>query len=857
MQRLSWQRDLNAESSSRTACETTGSDGHASGTTTETLIPVTSNSISSGSNDSSLRFVNVAMGCPELQISFDSAAPGSSTPFRSFTLTKGTGYAYVQLHFSKLWVPRGTSVMLRAVEGFDVADSQLNLSTTYLSSKTYSDILTPPVLSKELRLDFYRNEGSRNTTDSDLTEDGFNVTDSKSKCYGFVVDSYYYVLVDDANPLVATVESVCAADNTKEAVCFYDDTTSRPAYLAARSVARLFITKGSNIFASCTGWLLGNQGHIMTNHHCVATDTEASSATVEFMVEASKCNGTASCTWKECRGNMVSVTTKLVRANEALDYALLKLPSNGAEIAQTYGYLRLKTRDGVVGEQVYIPQHPLGNRKRIALVDDYTSKVALLSLSASSCGTTGYSYSGDTQSGSSGSPVVSYSDHGVVALHHCGDMCGNTGIPAKNIVADLKANGIDVALFDGIDDGSSPTANFERLPAYSPPVAAVVLPLKSRLKLDGAIVLANGFVSTDKLEFTLAKDTDVVFDVFSVEMADNDTFIDLNGDCRASYMDAIIYLFPKGDSTPVFFADDSSVDASIKDGSVSFRDPYKRTFLKKGSYILAIAPTGSSEEDALAGKFKAEYPPEIYTCRARGSYGSPASVRFSVLFAWPAGHASPPPTDTNFVHADVLQLAQVAGARAVPDEINAAGPFVQIRRFPGQEVATVTVNTAELPATQRWEVADALVSALSRANVQSLTVLAALHLPYAKDTGLNVFYSGLNVEAAEEQQVDVAALPMADPAWEVKEPWLAALLHLLKVEQWPRTHLLLAKGYKPGRDLSGTYEAADALAKALQLFTKDKVTVDLQEVQRELPKMLAKEKVASTASDDHLTLLYH
>ncbi|KAJ8574837.1 hypothetical protein ON010_g4374 [Phytophthora cinnamomi] len=498
------------------------------------LIPaITQHSSSSGSSGSNLRTVNVGMGCPEFQIAFDSATPGNTLPFKSFTLTKGTGYAYVELHFSKFWVPRETSVVLRAVEGYDVADTKLNISTDYPSGRAYSDVVAPLVLSKEFRIEFYRNEGSRNTTDVDITTDDFNVTDSQSKCFGFVVDSYYYVLVDDNNPLVATVESVCAADNTNEAICYYDDSSTRAAYLAARSVARLFITKGA-----------------------------------------------------------------------------------------TYGYLRLKTRAGIVGEQLYIPQHPLGNRKRIALVDDYTSNVALLSLSATSCGTTGYSYSGDTHSGSSGSPVLSYSDHGVVALHHCGDMRGNTGIPAKSIVADLKASGIDVAAFDGVDDESSPSTNFERFPAYTPPVPAVVLPLTTRLKQDGAISLAAGFVSIDKVEFTLSKDTDIVFNVFSVEMADNDTFVDLNGDCKATYLDSMIYLFPAGDSIPVFCADDGNVDGTLKDGSVSFRDPYKRTFLKKGSYILAIAPTGSSEEDALAGKTKADYSPELYTCRARGSYGS-------------------------------------------------------------------------------------------------------------------------------------------------------------------------------------------------------------------------------------------
>jgi len=612
--------DNNLRSSSFTTMNTDDSAGGAL-TTVAPVYMDDSGTISASSNASTasrLRAVNVGMGCPEFQVAFDSASPGSSAPFRSFTLTKGTGYAYVALHLSKLWVPRGASVVLRAVEGFDAPDRTLNLSTSYPSGRAYGNVLASPILAKEFRIEFYRNEGSLNTTasDSDLIADTFSVTDSEAVCFGFVVDSYYYVLMDNDNPIVATDESICVADNTKEAICYYDDNSTRTAFLAARSVARLLIPKGGGASAGCTAWLLGNQGHVMTND-------EASSTTVEFMAEANVCSDSVSCTsWGACPGDTVSMSVDLVHADEALDYALLKLPSGGELAAQTYGYLRLKTRDGVVGEQVYIPQHPLYQGKRIAMVDDYTNNVALLSLSASSCGGSGYSYSGDTQSGSSGSPVISFADHGVLALHHCGEMCANTGVPAKSIVADLKANGIDVAAFDGVDDGSDASANMQRFPAYTPPAPELVLPLTSRLALDGAIILASSYVSIDSVKFTLSSDTDVAFDVLSVEIADNDTFYDLNGDCRASYLDAMIYLFPEGGSTPVFTVDDSLVGAGTDDGSVSYRDPYKRTFLKKGSYTLAIAPTGASEDDALAGKTKAEYAPELYTCRTRGSYGS-------------------------------------------------------------------------------------------------------------------------------------------------------------------------------------------------------------------------------------------
>ncbi|ETI39456.1 hypothetical protein F443_14982 [Phytophthora nicotianae P1569] len=574
-------------------------------------------------SESTSRSVNIGMGCPEFQLAYDSATPGSSTPFRSFTLTKGSGYAHVGLRFSKLWMPSGVSVILRAVEGFDTPDRMLNLSRNYPSGRNYGNVVAPPVLTKEFRIEFYRDETSPDTVDeTDFIGNAFSVADSDSKCFGFVVDSYDYVLMNSKEPIVATGASICAADNTKNAICYYDDVTTRTAYLASRSVARLKIPKGSGEWASCTGWLLGNQGHIMTNYHCVSMDEEASGTRVEFMAEDKSCSDSFSCALGECEGGVVAISTELVHASEELDYALLKLPASGVEAAQSYGYLRLKTRAGVVGEQLYIPQHPMGKNKRIAVEDDYASNVALLSLSASTCGTEGYSYSGDTQTGSSGSPVISFSDHGVVALHHCGEMCANTGIPAKDIVADLDAKGINLAEFDGIDDGSNSIENTERIPAYTPPVHEATLALTSRLTLDGVIILASGFVTIDKVEFTLTKDSAVSFAVISVEIADNESFVDLNGDCRASYLDSVMYLFPKDSSNSVFFVDDSNANDFTAGGSVSFRDPHKTTLLKKGSYVLAIAPTGSSSDDALTGKAKVSDAPEIYSCRTRSSYGS-------------------------------------------------------------------------------------------------------------------------------------------------------------------------------------------------------------------------------------------
>jgi hypothetical protein len=45
-------------------------------------------------------------------------------------------------------------------------------------------------------------------------------------------------------------------------------------------------------------------------------------------------------------------------------------------------------------------------------------------------------YYADTQGGSSGSPVIAYNDHQVVALHHCAN-CANRGVPIQSVISHL------------------------------------------------------------------------------------------------------------------------------------------------------------------------------------------------------------------------------------------------------------------------------------------------------------------------------------------------------------------------------------------------------------------------------------
>lgn len=127
----------------------------------------------------------------------------------------------------------------------------------------------------------------------------------------------------------------------------------------------------------------------------------------------------------------------------------------------------------------------------------------------------------------------------------------------------------------------------------------------------------------------------------------------------------------------------------------------------------------------------------------------------------------------------------------------------------------VVVNNAAIEETSYWALADALLTLLIDAHVEVLTVVAALHLPYAKPSTTaaipNVYHSVLNVDSSDATTAtplptNGAPFQLVDSAWELKDRFFASLVHLLKVEQSPRAHFLLAKGYKPGRDHAGSYE---------------------------------------------------
>ena len=235
-------------------------------------------------------------------------------------------------------------------------------------------------------------------------------------------------------------ESICNVDDGDWAKCYE---LSEPAiYDRSRAVARLL----TNGVSACTGWLVGNAGHLITNNHCIATASAALNTNYEFMAEGATC-GTSCAAYFSCPGTIVASSATLVQTDVPLDYSLVLLPTNPVA---TYGFLRLRATPAIVDERIYIPGHPGGKGKRISVASTHPSDASgfceVLNLSTDpaiacipSATQLDVGYMCDTEGGSSGSPVLAYDDHRVVALHHCGG-CPNSGIQITNVIASLGSN---------------------------------------------------------------------------------------------------------------------------------------------------------------------------------------------------------------------------------------------------------------------------------------------------------------------------------------------------------------------------------------------------------------------------------
>lgn len=265
---------------------------------------------------------------------------------------------------------------------------------------------------------------------------------NQKNAFGFVIDRWVRgyergyidaVMEDLESEAKENQDAICGIDDKEWAKC-YEGTTI---YEKSKTVCRLLIGG----YSACTGWLLGSEGHVITNHHCIGTESLANNTDYEFMAEGASCD--TDCTgWMACPGVVEAGSGILVKTDYSLDYSLILLPTN---ITSIYGYLQFRNELPTVGEQIYMPQHPGAGGKQLAVNSDINGpKGMVYTIDEMPCtgGPGDIGYYLDTQGGSSGSPVIAAGDNLVVALHHCSyyDCFGpNLGIPIPPIVLNLGA----------------------------------------------------------------------------------------------------------------------------------------------------------------------------------------------------------------------------------------------------------------------------------------------------------------------------------------------------------------------------------------------------------------------------------
>lgn len=264
------------------------------------------------------------------------------------------------------------------------------------------------------------------------------VTTGNDPGKGFVINKYGAGFVN----LGPGIERICGLSDFENAICHVGSTE----YDEAKAVARLLIQS----MWLCTGWLASANSHLITNEHCITSATEALNTDYEFMSEAPNCND-PNC--QLCYTGDIFSGGVLIKDDAALDYSLVQVYTTNGDPALLYGYLEIDNREAIVGEVIYHPQHPAGRAKEFGYWCDtpsnpgVTQRCWVESITEPGCSSASYNdvgYWTDTEGGSSGSPVLAVSSHGVIALHHCHNYCDlggapNRGVPINLICPEIEA----------------------------------------------------------------------------------------------------------------------------------------------------------------------------------------------------------------------------------------------------------------------------------------------------------------------------------------------------------------------------------------------------------------------------------
>lgn len=200
---------------------------------------------------------------------------------------------------------------------------------------------------------------------------------------------------------------------------------------AARSVAKLSFPIGKKL-ATCTGFMI-TDNLLLTNHHCISTIDTCFATVAIFGYQRDRSGRILPTKQYDC--------IAVVATDITLDYSLLRMDGSPGEISQ-WGSLKIDHLAVLVASQpLYMVQHPSGEPKRVTMDN---CRVSTLEAEGSLSGfKSDFGHVCDTESGSSGSPMIDRSNH-VVGLHHLGFDAKNRRWSRENRAVSINSIAVEI-----------------------------------------------------------------------------------------------------------------------------------------------------------------------------------------------------------------------------------------------------------------------------------------------------------------------------------------------------------------------------------------------------------------------------
>jgi V8-like Glu-specific endopeptidase len=205
-----------------------------------------------------------------------------------------------------------------------------------------------------------------------------------------------------------------------------------------KRIARLRFVADDRKIYTCTAFLVAPQ-LLLTNQHCIAGDTELESALVDFDYDSAIAE------------TLFTRLKTLVANDYDLDYSIVELLDT---VDRTP--LSLDEAAAIADQDLLIIQHPGGQPKQVSVQD---CKVGLQQVKGRGDVQSDFEHLCDTQTGSSGSPVIDRQHRLVVGLHHLGFEEDNNNLHNRAVHIGMILDDLDEALRARITGENSDNEN--------------------------------------------------------------------------------------------------------------------------------------------------------------------------------------------------------------------------------------------------------------------------------------------------------------------------------------------------------------------------------------------------------------